>query len=147
MNALKRIGHHSRRLVILVVGATVLLAGIALLALPGPGMVVIIVGLVILAQEFTWAERLLDIAVEKLAAANSRAQETRHGRRMLAASGIGLILAGIVVIVLFRQFVIVGISLIVAGVIGLCTLLPKVSAWVDDRAATGINATDDVPAR
>ena len=66
---------------------TVLLAGVAMLALPGPGMVVIIVGLVILATEFAWAQRLLDIAVEKVAAANSRAQESRHGKRMLAASG------------------------------------------------------------
>ena len=27
------------------------------------------------------------------------------------------------------------------------TLIPQVHQWVDERAATGINATDDVPAR
>jgi len=147
MSAMRRIGGYARTAVILVVGVTVLLAGIAMLALPGPGLLVIIVGLVILSQEFAWAERLLDRAVEKLAAANSRAQESRHGKRMLAASGIGLIVAGIVVGVVWSQFVVVGISLVIAGIIGLCTLHPRVHEWVDERAATGINATDDVPAR
>jgi uncharacterized protein (TIGR02611 family) len=147
MSAMKRIGGYARTGVILVIGLTVLLAGVAMLALPGPGIVVIILGLVILSQEFAWAERLLDTAVEKLAASNSRAQESRHGKRVLAASGAGLILAGLVVFAIWSQFWVVGISLIIAGVIGLCTLHPRVHAWVDERAATGINATDDVPAR
>jgi uncharacterized protein (TIGR02611 family) len=146
MSAWSTIGNQARRLAILIVGTVVLLAGIAMLALPGPGMVVIIVGLVILAQEFTWAERLLDIAVEKVAAANARAQESRHGRRMLAASGIGLMLAGVVAIVFFSQYWYVGVSLIVAGIIGLCTLHPRVREWVEERAEFGINDTDDVPA-
>lgn len=145
MSAWSTIGGQLRKVAILIVGSFVLIAGIAMLALPGPGMVVIIVGLVILAQEFTWAERLLDIAVEKVAAANVRAQESKHGKRMLAASGLGLIVAGVVAIVVISKYWYVGVSLIGAGIIGLCTLLPKVSAWVEDRAATGINDTDDVP--
>jgi uncharacterized protein (TIGR02611 family) len=48
------------RLIILVVGCVVLLAGVAMLALPGPGILVIIAGLAILAREFTWAEKTLD---------------------------------------------------------------------------------------
>ena len=40
-------------------GSTVLIAGIAMLVLPGPGLVVIIAGLAILATEFAWAERRL----------------------------------------------------------------------------------------
>jgi uncharacterized protein (TIGR02611 family) len=147
MSTMKRIGGYARRGLILVVGGTVLLAGIAMLALPGPGVFVIIVALVILATEFAWAERLLDRAVEKLAAANSRAQESAHGKRMLAASGLGLIVAGLVVIAIWSQFWVVGVSLIIAGIIGLCTLHPQVHEWVEERAVTGINATDDVPAR
>jgi Putative transmembrane protein (PGPGW) len=42
-----------------VVGATVLLIGIALLVLPGPAFVVIPVGLAILATEYAWARRWL----------------------------------------------------------------------------------------
>ncbi len=147
MGAWSAIGNQARRVAILIVGTLVVLAGIAMLALPGPGIFTVIVGLVILAQEFTWAERLLDIAVEKVAAANARAQESKHGRRMLAASGIGLIVAGIVAIVFFSRWWYVGISLIIAGIIGLVTLHPRVRVWVEERAEFGINETDDVPAR
>lgn len=48
------------RLIVIVVGFTVLLIGLALLVLPGPAFVVIPVGLAILATEFVWASRLLD---------------------------------------------------------------------------------------
>lgn len=45
----------ARRLVVLVIGATVILAGVAMLALPGPGWVAIFAGLGILSAEFVWA--------------------------------------------------------------------------------------------
>ena len=48
-----------KRVVISVVGVTVLLIGIALLVLPGPAFVVIPVGLAILATEYAWARRWL----------------------------------------------------------------------------------------
>jgi tellurite resistance protein TerC len=50
---------HARRIVIFVVGMTVLLIGIALLVLPGPAFIVIPVGLAILATEYAWARRWL----------------------------------------------------------------------------------------
>lgn len=49
----------ARRVVIAVVGASVLAIGIAMIVLPGPAFVVIPVGLAILATEFVWAKRLL----------------------------------------------------------------------------------------
>ena len=45
----------ARRVVILVLGSTVLLIGVAMLVLPGPGIIVIPLGLGILALEFAWA--------------------------------------------------------------------------------------------
>ena len=44
-----------KRVIVSVIGATVLLIGIALLVLPGPAFVVIPVGLAILATEYAWA--------------------------------------------------------------------------------------------
>ncbi|MDQ3796349.1 MAG: PGPGW domain-containing protein [Pseudomonadota bacterium] len=55
----------ARRLIVLVVGGTVLLAGICMLILPGPGLIVIPLGLGILAIEFAWARRLLNKFKEK----------------------------------------------------------------------------------
>ena len=49
----------ARRLVVIVVGFTVLLIGVAMLVLPGPAVVVVPIGLAILATEFVWAGRLL----------------------------------------------------------------------------------------
>ena len=48
-----------KRIAVTVVGFAVLLAGIAMLVLPGPGIVVILAGLAILATEYVWAERML----------------------------------------------------------------------------------------
>src|SRR5918999_6449599 len=44
----------------------VVLAGLAMLVLPGPGLLVIALGLGILALEFAWAERLLERTVDRL---------------------------------------------------------------------------------
>jgi tellurite resistance protein TerC len=52
------------RVVIFIVGTTVLLLGIALIVLPGPAFVVIPVGLAILATEFAWARRWLHFVRE-----------------------------------------------------------------------------------
>jgi tellurite resistance protein TerC len=43
-----------------VVGFTVIVIGAAMLILPGPGIVVIGFGLLILSAEFVWARRALD---------------------------------------------------------------------------------------
>ncbi len=50
----------ARRVVIAVVGSTVVLIGLAMTVLPGPAIVVIPAGLAILGLEFAWAKRLLN---------------------------------------------------------------------------------------
>lgn len=46
------------RLFVALVGIAVVATGVALLALPGPGLLVLFVGLAILASEFHWARRV-----------------------------------------------------------------------------------------
>jgi putative transmembrane protein PGPGW len=48
-----------RRVVVGVIGGTVVLIGVAPLVLPGPAFIVIPLGLLILGSEFVWARRLL----------------------------------------------------------------------------------------
>lgn len=48
------------RLVVLAIGSIILLAGVAMLVFPGPGWAAIVLGLLILATEFRWAEILLE---------------------------------------------------------------------------------------
>jgi len=65
-----------RKLVVLLVGGTVVLIGVVLFFTPGPATVVIPLGLAILATEFVWARRLL----KKLKETALRAASTVTGR-------------------------------------------------------------------
>lgn len=56
----------AKRALIALVGGTVLAIGIALVVLPGPAFVVIPVGLAILASEFLWARKLLELLRSRL---------------------------------------------------------------------------------
>ena len=56
----------AKRLVIVVTGFTILLAGLAMIVLPGPAIIVIPAGLGILATEFIWARNLLSKINNKL---------------------------------------------------------------------------------
>ena len=68
----------ARRLVVGVVGVTVMVVGVALLVLPGPAFVVLPIGLGILAIEFEWARRLFQRArrLYETAARTSRPPES-----------------------------------------------------------------------
>jgi uncharacterized protein (TIGR02611 family) len=134
---IRLIARNAKRLMILILGTAVLLAGVAMLALPGPGVLVIILGLVILATEFAWAERMLDRTTATAAGAAVRVTDNNTGRAALAFSGLAMIVGGILGALLFPGFRVVGISVVVAGIIGLVTLLPQVRAWIEEKAANG----------
>jgi len=55
-----------RRIIVGVIGGTIVLIGVALLVLPGPAFIVIPLGLLILGSEFAWARRLLRRAKEMI---------------------------------------------------------------------------------
>ena len=56
-----------------IVGAALLVAGVVMLVLPGPGLLVIVAGLAVLATEFAWAERWLRRARERASKAGQAA--------------------------------------------------------------------------
>jgi uncharacterized protein (TIGR02611 family) len=60
-----------KRLMIAVIGFTVLAIGLALIVLPGPAILVIPAGLAILSIEFAWARNLLKRMKEKLSRKNN----------------------------------------------------------------------------
>ena len=49
-----------RRIFLIIAGFTLLLVGIVMLVTPGPGLLVILLGLGLLAAEFVWARRLME---------------------------------------------------------------------------------------
>jgi uncharacterized protein (TIGR02611 family) len=78
-------------------GFTVLLAGIAMLLLPGPAFVVIPVGLAMLSLEFAWAGRLLEAALVQAEKAQQSAKETTTAQRVAVAVAVVLAVAAFVV--------------------------------------------------
>ena len=60
----------TKRLIVIVVGFTVLTIWTAMLVLPGPAFIVIPLGLAILASEFVWARRLLSKIKSEISNAN-----------------------------------------------------------------------------
>jgi tellurite resistance protein TerC len=55
-----------RKVVVAIIGVSVLLVGAAMIVLPGPAIIVIPAGLAILATEFGWARSLLNRLKEKI---------------------------------------------------------------------------------
>lgn len=70
----------ARKIVVAVIGTTVLLAGLAMLLLPGPGWAAIFAGLAILASEFVWARWVLKHARAKF----NQAWEMATGSKLLS---------------------------------------------------------------
>ena len=70
-----------KRAAVFVVGMVLVLAGLAMFVLPGPGIVVVILGLVVLATEFVWAEYLLDKAKTHASKAKDAAGGVLRRRR------------------------------------------------------------------
>ena len=56
----------AKKLIIAVIGFTVLLIGLTMIVLPGPAFIVIPLGLGILATEFVWARRVLEKVKDKV---------------------------------------------------------------------------------
>jgi uncharacterized protein (TIGR02611 family) len=71
--------NQSRKIVILVSGMAVLLAGVVMLVIPGPGLLGIVAGLAILATEFAWARWMLKYAKERAAQLMEAAKAQLNG--------------------------------------------------------------------
>jgi uncharacterized protein (TIGR02611 family) len=61
-----RAGRLTLQIVTGTLGAAVIVVGIFLIPLPGPGWLIVLFGLAILAAEFVWAERLLTYTRDRL---------------------------------------------------------------------------------
>jgi Putative transmembrane protein (PGPGW) len=90
------IGKPVKRVLIAVAGAVLLVVGVALLVLPGPGMLLILAGLVVLASEFPALERYVDPVRDRAmkAAEDSVASPPRIAGSVVA--GLALLAAGVV---------------------------------------------------
>ena len=76
-----------RRLFLEVVGWALVIGGIAALVLPGPGLLALFAGLVLLSQQYTWAERRVEPVKERALKAAADGVET-WPRILLSVLGV-----------------------------------------------------------
>jgi uncharacterized protein (TIGR02611 family) len=85
------LARYGKRILVIISGSAVVIAGVAMLVLPGPGFLVIFAGLAILSTEFEWAVRLREQVKE---------------RAELAAKATGVSLRAILMVGIFFAVVI-----------------------------------------
>lgn len=96
MNKSRRSSQWARRVVIEVLGWGLVLVGIAGLVLPGPGLLALVAGLVILSQQYEWAERRLEPVKEKAFQVAADGVRTWPRILMSCAGASALIAIGVV---------------------------------------------------
>lgn len=85
---LRFVARSSKRIAVSVVGGALVLAGIAMIVLPGPGILVVAIGFAVLGTEYAWAAAALErtkrtagdasrIARDRLKSAGSRFRRSR----------------------------------------------------------------------
>lgn len=68
------IGRSAKRVAVSVVGGVFVLGGLAMLVLPGPGILVIVIGFAILGTEYAWAAAALERTKDTAARAGRAAR-------------------------------------------------------------------------
>jgi hypothetical protein len=80
----------SKRIAVTVVGGALVVGGLAMLVLPGPGLLVVVAGFAVLGTEYAWAAHALDRTKSVATTAGQRAKNAagsagnavlRRGRR------------------------------------------------------------------
>jgi uncharacterized protein (TIGR02611 family) len=81
------------RYVVAFIGFLVVLAGLVMSVplVPGPGVLVVAVGLMILALEFAWAERLLERTVEQLERAGQTVGKASRTQQVLIVGAFAVV--------------------------------------------------------
>jgi uncharacterized protein (TIGR02611 family) len=75
MEVVRFIGRSSKRIAVTVVGAALVIAGLAMLVLPGPGILVVALGFAVLGTEYAWAAAALERTKRAAAQAGTVARD------------------------------------------------------------------------
>ena len=148
-----------RKTWVTVLGWILTLVGIAALVLPGPGLLLMVAGLVVLSQEYAWAEKRVEPLKRKAFEVAATGVQTWPRILFSGASALGLVAAGVVwwLEPTIPRFWILGpelpfsgwpagSSLILSGVVALALLVYSVRRFrVADRHAESTASTPRLP--
>ncbi|MFE0803926.1 TIGR02611 family protein [Streptomyces sp. NPDC058812] len=100
----RRALHLSWQVGVFIVGLAVVVAGVAMLVLPGPGWVVIFGGMAIWATEFVWAQLVLRWTKRKVTEAAQRALDPKVRRRNIILTSIGVVIVAVLAGIYLYEF-------------------------------------------
>ncbi|MDT0460960.1 TIGR02611 family protein [Streptomyces sp. DSM 41527] len=96
--------HVSWQVGVFVVGLAVVVGGVIMLPLPGPGWLVIFAGMAIWATEFVWAQLVLRWTKRKVTEAAQKALDPKVRRRNITLTAVGLVIIAAVLAVYVWKF-------------------------------------------
>ena len=132
--------HLFKRFAVTLVGVALLLLGAAMMVLPGPGILVIVGGLALLATEYVWARRLLKTARAKAEEVQEAAVASPVRTAGTLVFGVGLLAVGLAM-VFFRDVDIPFWSPVTGGIIAVTALILLATTYLTLRAAKGQETT------
>jgi L-asparagine transporter-like permease len=132
--------HLLKRSAVTVVGAALLLLGAAMMVLPGPGILIIVAGLAVLATEYVWAQTLLKRA-------RSQAEKVQEAAVASPVRTAGTVVFGVGMLALGLAMVLVpdlGLPLwspVTGGILAVTAVVLLVTTYLTYRAAKGEDTT------
>jgi hypothetical protein len=93
---MRRLSGAAKRLLLEIVGWLLVVAGIAALVLPGPGLLMLFAGLVLLSQQYDWAEKRVEPIKKRAMKAAEEGVETPLRITVSTVFACGLIAAGVI---------------------------------------------------
>ena len=117
---------YARRAVVTVAGVVLLAVGVVLLVAPGPGLIVIALGLLVLGTEYEWAKRRATSTLHRAQIAADQAAARPAALAGTTAFALGLIVLGVLLATvdsLPGSGLSSGISLMVSGAVTMATLV------------------------
>ena len=139
-----------RRIAITVAGTVIVAVGAVLLVAPGPGLVVIALGLAVFAVEYRWARRHLAAVQARARSAALTAASSRVATACTVLFGVGALTLGAVLVLtdlLPFSGVATGVSVAIGGLTVLATMVYSVreSRRTEKAGAekTGAEKTED----
>ncbi len=132
--------HLVKRFAVTIVGVALLALGVAMMVLPGPGILVIVAGLAVLATEYVWARRLLVRAQAEATKAQQAA--VKSPARLAGTVTFGVLLLGLGLAMLIRRDLAVPFwSPVTGGILAVTALIMLTTTYLSFRAARGEDTT------
>ncbi|GAB2786122.1 TIGR02611 family protein [Streptomyces daliensis] len=96
--------HLSWQVGVFVIGLAVVVTGVIMLPLPGPGWLVIFAGMAIWGTEFVWAQLVLRWTKRKVTEAAQRALDPKVRRRNIILTSVGVVICAVLLSVYLWKF-------------------------------------------